>query len=176
MPKPEVTLESINAMIAKAPKYTPEQVNLLAPVVGMSPRGNPVREVTRCALVCNVCRAQDPDLVDPVGGKAARKLALTRGWRVFTPSLVKLRTGGYTMGQMSLIRDERIKSLSAIILGGDPTGPIAQLISLLSGIDDTQRHKLSEALHEAETIIGRAGADRTIDLCPACVAGLWTQL
>jgi hypothetical protein len=162
-------------MSDKPPNVTAELMRDFAPVVRLDPQGRPIRRITACYLYCNLCGVRDPDLADPVEGRAARRLAVSRGWAVFAPSLVRLRLNQYTVGQLLVLRDLRVVGLERLKLSAQHHPTIAALLDLLSAADGAERPALTQAVHDAEMLIGQAGGDRVIDLCPRCAADCWRQ-
>lgn len=163
----------------KLPTLTAQDLNQIAPPVRLLPNGKVEREVTVARLYCSGCGTTDLDLADPVGGQAARKLALSRGWKVFTPSTLDIRKGRYTMGQLLYLIRVRLNFLRLV----QPASEVkpewaARAIELLEGLGaDTPRHRLQDQLITAERLVGQNpdAFDRTVDLCPTCHADGWRQ-
>lgn len=159
-------------------KLTPDEINRIAPIVRLTPSGQPERLVTAARLYCSGCGLTEPDLADPVGGVAARKLALTRGWKVFTPSTLDIRKGRYTIGQLLYLKRVRLNFLRMTRVGEALPAWASDAIELLEQVDaDTPRFRLFDTIITAERIVGGKGRDfdRTIDLCPSCKADGWQQ-
>jgi len=159
-------------------KLTKDDINRIAPIVRALPSGQLERKVTTARLYCSSCGMTEPDLADPVGGQAARRLAQTRGWLIFTPSTLDLRRGRYTIGQMLYLRIIRLNYLRATKAGEALPEWAARAIELLEPLDpDTPRFRMTDDMITAERVIGRAGTsfDRTVDLCPTCKNDGWRQ-
>lgn len=162
----------------KAPKLTLDDLNRIAPIVRLLPNGLPERKITAARLYCSGCGLSEPDLADPVGGVAARKLARSRGWKVFTPSRVDILKGRYTLGQLLYLKRVRLNFLGLARVGEVMPPWAASAVEVLENVGpDTPRHALHRAMCEAERHVGGHGTgfDRTVDLCPACKADGWTQ-
>lgn len=160
--------------------FTPEMMHLLrrehAPIVGFDAGGKPITKITASTVRCDLCGAVDQDLSDPVGGAAARRLALTRGWAVFTPSLVRMTRRGYTAAQLAILRDVRLMRLDVAASKGAMFGEDAGgLIDALRAASADNVGALAEALRAVEVAMGQAGVDRTVDLCATCAADIWRQ-
>lgn len=160
-------------------KLTPEDLNRIAPPVRLLPNGKVEREVTTARLYCSACGCTEQDLADPVGGQAARLLARSRGWRIFTPSTLDIRKGRYTIGQMLYLVRLRLNFLRLVSLGSEARPAwCQQAIDILEALDHhTPRARLHDQLITAERLVGQHpdDFDRTVDLCPTCDRDGWRQ-